>query len=271
MENKVPKGREKSMERELGLARISRPEHQTLTNATVETIRKAIQSGDFPPGSQLPPEMELTSRLGVSRTTLREAFRVLENENLIERRRGLGTFVSAAPILKELGSNFGITEMILEAKLVPGTSHSEVRRETATREVAAALQLSEGASVIAIERVRTASETPVVVSIDFLPAELVSEQNLSRLSAGNGSLYQFLAQELQIFVAHGVAHLWPTVASKEMMAKLAVRKGTPLLVVTQADFDLSNKPILYSVEYHLGDLFRFVVSRKGPYQRGFTA
>ena len=259
------------MEREPGLARISRPEHQTLTSATVETIRKAIESGDLPPGSQLPPEMELTGRLGVSRTTLREAFRVLESEHLIERRRGLGTFVSAVPILKELGSNFGITDMILEAKLVPGTIQPEVRREDATREVAAALQLSEGASVIAIERVRTASEIPVVLSIDFLPAELVSEQDLGKLSAGGGSLYKFLAEELRIYVAHGVARLWPTAPSKEMMAKLAVRKGSPLLVVTQIDFDLADKPILYSIEYHLGDMFRFVVSRKGPYQRGSNA
>jgi len=258
------------VEHEPGLARISRPEHQTLTSATVETIRQAIELGHFPPGSQLPPEMELTNRLGVSRTTLREAFRVLENENLIVRKRGLGTFVSAVPILKEFGSNFGITEMILEAKLVPGTSHSEIRQERATRDVAAALNLSEGASVLAIERVRTASETPVVVSIDFLPAELVGEQNLRRLSDGGESLYQFLAEELHLFVAHGVARLWPTVAGKEMMTKLGVRKGTPLLVVYQTDFDPINRPILYSVEYHLGDLFRFVVGRKGPYQRRFT-
>jgi len=247
------------------LARIGWPEHKTLTNATVETLRLAIKSGDFLPGSQLPPKMEMSEQLGVSRTTLREAFRVLENEHLIERRRGLGTFVSTAPILKELGSNFGITEMILESKFVPSTSYFEVRGEKAASEVASALQLPEGAPVIAIERVRTASGTPIVMSVDFLPADLVDEQNLRKLSDGKESLYQFLAEELHIFVTHGVARLWPTIANKEMTARLSLRKGTPLMVVSQIDFDASNKPILYSIEHHLGDMFRFVVSRRGPY------
>ena len=58
-------------------------------------------------------------QLGVSRTTLREAFRILDNDHLIERRRGLGTFVLSSPILKELGSNFGITEMIVELERCP--------------------------------------------------------------------------------------------------------------------------------------------------------
>jgi GntR family transcriptional regulator len=253
------------MENNNRLDRIGWPEHQTLTNATVETVRAAIKSGNFPPGSQLPPEMQMADQLGVSRTTLREAYRVLENEHLIERRRGLGTFISTVPILKELGSNYGITEMILESKRVPNTSYSEVRREKALSEVASALQLPKGEPIIAIERIRTANGTPVVVSIDILPADLISEQNLRRFSDGQESLYQFLADELHIFVAHGVARLWPTIANKEMMTKLAIPKGTPLLVVSQIDYDASNKPVLYSIEHHLGDMFRFIVSRRGPY------
>ena len=52
-------------------------------------IRRQIVSGDLPEGSALPPEAELVARYGVSRPTLREAFRILESERLIVVRRGV--------------------------------------------------------------------------------------------------------------------------------------------------------------------------------------
>ena len=52
-------------------------------------IRRQIVSGELPEGTALPPEAELVARYGVSRPTLREAFRILESELLIVVRRGV--------------------------------------------------------------------------------------------------------------------------------------------------------------------------------------
>src|SRR5260221_1083150 len=52
-------------------------------------IRRQIVSGDLPEGTALPPEAELVARYGVSRPTLREAFRILESELLVTVRRGV--------------------------------------------------------------------------------------------------------------------------------------------------------------------------------------
>ncbi|CAN5702709.1 FadR/GntR family transcriptional regulator [soil metagenome] len=51
-------------------------------------LRRQIVRGDLPPGETLPPEMNLMEQFGVSRPTLREAFRILEAESLIGVRRG---------------------------------------------------------------------------------------------------------------------------------------------------------------------------------------
>ncbi len=67
-------------EKQLDNSPISRPTHTTLTDQTVLAIQEAIKRGKFPPGSQLPPEMELLQMMGISRTTLREALRVLETQ-----------------------------------------------------------------------------------------------------------------------------------------------------------------------------------------------
>jgi GntR family transcriptional regulator, transcriptional repressor for pyruvate dehydrogenase complex len=54
----------------------------------VERIRRAIHIGTYIPGDKLPPERALADQLGVSRTTLREAVRVLASEGYVESRRG---------------------------------------------------------------------------------------------------------------------------------------------------------------------------------------
>ncbi len=54
----------------------------------VEQVRRAIHMGTYVPGDKLPPERELAKHLGVSRTTVREAIRVLEGEGYVETRRG---------------------------------------------------------------------------------------------------------------------------------------------------------------------------------------
>ena len=54
----------------------------------VEQVRRAIFLGRFLPGEKLPPERDLASQMGVSRTTIREAVRVLEGEGLVTVRRG---------------------------------------------------------------------------------------------------------------------------------------------------------------------------------------
>src|SRR5512138_350640 len=85
----------------ISIPALDRPQHHTLTGATVDALRRAIDQGVLAPGAQLPSEMELIAHLRVSRTTVREALRVLENEGRIERRHGRGTFVSNNPIVND--------------------------------------------------------------------------------------------------------------------------------------------------------------------------
>lgn len=65
----------------------------------VEQLATTIRLGVYPLGSVLPPERELATMLGVSRTTLREAMAALREAGLVETRRGRGggTFVTLKP------------------------------------------------------------------------------------------------------------------------------------------------------------------------------
>lgn len=65
--------------------------------AICRRIRQELDSGEFPPGSFLPPERKLAQRTGVSLRTLRQALATLQQEGRITRRQGHGTVVNAAP------------------------------------------------------------------------------------------------------------------------------------------------------------------------------
>lgn len=60
-----------------------------------------ILNKDLRPGDKLPNELVLTEQLNVSRSTVREAIKILRSQNVLEVRRGLGTFVSAMPGVKD--------------------------------------------------------------------------------------------------------------------------------------------------------------------------
>lgn len=237
----------------------------TLADATSEALQQAILAGQFAPGSQLPPEFELMVQLGVSRTTLREALKRLEEQGLIVRRRGRGTYVRERSIVKDLSLNFGISEMITQAGFSPGVRSAALRREPAPAEVAAALAIAEGEPLVVIERVRTADQRPVVWARDMLPAARLEPRGLAADDLATRSLYESLSEVFHIRVARGVAQLTPMTATADLAARLDVRRGTPLLRMAQTDYDANDQPVLYSVEYHLPDAFVFLVNRKGPH------
>lgn len=67
----------------------------SLVETAIESLRQNIESGEWPVGTRLPVEAELSEALGISRNTIREAVRVLVHVGMLETRQGDGTYVRA--------------------------------------------------------------------------------------------------------------------------------------------------------------------------------
>jgi molybdopterin/thiamine biosynthesis adenylyltransferase len=67
-------------------------DHRSLPDAAAGKLAASILDGSMPPGQQLPPERDLMNQLGISRSTLREALKRLEESRLIEARPHVGWF-----------------------------------------------------------------------------------------------------------------------------------------------------------------------------------
>ena len=97
-------------------------DHRHLYLQVIDRLKSDIEKGVYQENEKLPSEFELSKTLGVSRATLREALRLLEEENIIVRRHGVGTFVNPKPVftsgIEQLSS---ISSMIEQAGMEPGT------------------------------------------------------------------------------------------------------------------------------------------------------
>jgi GntR family transcriptional regulator len=246
------------------MLKSARSERKTLTEIAEQELRLAITRGTFGRGSQLPTEAELCQMLGVSRTVVREALRVLEEDGLVARRHGIGTFVRDHPILKNLNFNFGITEMIESAGLAPGTSHLAIQSETADQEKAEQLGVAPGTPLVTVERVRTADGRPVVYSLDTLPESLLQRAEFDPQLLLTQSIYNILQTSLGEVIEYGIARLLPVAAPDFVAEKLQLPLNALALYIVQTDYSPDDEPLVYSREYHLPDAFDFIVWRRGP-------
>jgi GntR family transcriptional regulator len=246
------------------MLKSARSERKTLTDVAQQELRQAITAGTFRPGSQLPTEAELCAMLGVSRTVVREALRVLEDDGLVARRHGVGTFVRNHPILKNLNFNFGITEMIESAGLKSGTSHLALQNATADEEKAEQLHIPLGTPIITVERVRTADGRPVVYSLDTFTEALIQQAEFDPQLLLTESIYNILQTSLGQVIEYGIARLLPVTAPLHVTEKLQLPPNALTLYIVQTDYSSGDEPLVYSCEYHLPDAFDFVVWRRGP-------
>jgi GntR family transcriptional regulator len=136
---------------------------------------------DAEPGARLPSEAELCLRFDVSRMTARHAVQILENESLVLRHRGRGTFVSPRRVPRSLGSPLSFTESMRARGLVASSEILEYGEAEPAPEDVDALQLQPGERVFVLERLRLANGVPMAIERAVLGPSLagVHEDDLA--------------------------------------------------------------------------------------------
>lgn len=227
-----------------------------------EEIRRFIEERGLKSGDMLPPEGSLCERLGISRGTLREAMRALEDEELVVRKQGIGTYVAHNELLisSTLDLNEGVTEMIRGKGMVPGSRNISIEEIQANRKIGKVLGLENAEKLFLIKRVRTANDVPVAYTEDFIPAKIIPESEHEQLGAG--SLYSLIENRLNIQLASSLLRVKPVKATKAMAQKLSIKTGDLLIYLQQTDASTTGLPIIYSEEYFVSQRFELVVLRK---------
>jgi GntR family transcriptional regulator len=144
---------------------------QPLRVAIYSRLAEGIRARVFVPGTSLPNEIELGEQLGVSRTVVREALMLLEEDGLIVTRRGIGRFVATEQ------PKIGLEQLRpLERVLASAGTPVSVRRvaaelQTATEFSAGALGIPREARIWFFESVLTRGADKIALVQEYLPAD----------------------------------------------------------------------------------------------------
>jgi GntR family transcriptional regulator len=217
---------------------------------------------DSEPGAQLPPEPELAQRLGVSRSTLREALRALKDKGLIAGKRGVGTFVqSRLPLIPSGLETLESVDVIARRMgLDIRTALVTIEEQPASQDLQKRLGLSAGDAVSCVRRVKLAGDQPVAYIEDMIPAAVASA---AALQAGfQDSVLDFLRERGDPSPDHARADIVPIAAEGELAVKLAQRPGTAILLLKETLFSAEGTPIGYSRNYFVPGFFDFHVIRR---------
>ncbi len=237
---------------------------RSLRHSLAEELRARILAGEWRPGERLPSEPELARLSTVSRSSMRAAITVLEEDGFVNRKHGSGTYVTHRPALpSDLGNNFGVSALIGLNGMQPGAAEETSGMVPAPPEIAGALDVAVGEPVGTLRRVRTADGRRVVDVTDWCRVDHIAPEELS----GIASIYEELAAR-GLAVDHGVATLEPSNADGDLARRLGVPRGTLLLTIDQVDRTADGVAVLVSREHHVADAFTFTLLRRGPGEEG---
>lgn len=209
-------------------------------------LREAIDQGRYT--EALPPERALAEAFGVSRDSLRKALDLLEEEGLVVRKQGSGTFVAKRATFRT--HLLGFSEEMRALGLLPETRLLQAEKGPPTPEEAMALALSPGEGVLRLLRLRLADGEPMALERAALPLWALAE-------VPAGSLYQALEAK-GLRPVRALQRL-RAVAAREEARPLEVEPGSPLLHLERVSYLEDGKPIEFVKSWYRADRYELLV------------
>lgn len=167
---------------------LSRSSPEPLYRQLADNLEAAIRAGGLKPGERLDSETILTRRFAVSRITLRQAVDELVRKQLLVRKQGKGTFVTAPAVKHDLRRLHGLLGSLFSQADAAGTRLLRYELALPPAGIAERLRLRRGQKAIAHDRLYLIAGKPVafgqtwlapeVAAVPRVKAELLSTEDL---------------------------------------------------------------------------------------------
>jgi DNA-binding GntR family transcriptional regulator len=241
-----------------------------------DELRQEIESGELRPGSQLPTELALREEFNASRSTVRDAIKVLISLGLVVTRPGQGTFVTeridpfvttlSADAETGLGGGEGATYLseVSRAHRMPFMSEPRVEIQVAVGEIAKHLRVNEGTQLVSRHQSRTIDDTPWSLQTSFYPMEFVLNGATRLLEAANipQGTVQYLEETLGL--KQTGYRDWITMrapdANEMTFFRIPGDGRVPVFEIFRTAFDQSGDPMRVTVSVFPADRNQFIVN-----------
>ena len=149
-------------------AKLSMDSDIPLYAQLVGIIKRNISTGALAVGDLLPSEAELCRWMNISRNTVRQAIGELEDEGLVVRKRGRGTFV-ADPATNRRGVRYSFTTEVSSLGKVPSSTLIDFDVIVPSQAVCEKMELREGTPAYCFTRVRNVDGEPLILETSYYP------------------------------------------------------------------------------------------------------
>jgi GntR family transcriptional regulator len=235
---------------------------RTLAIQLRDRIADLIRLEGLKPGNKLPTEAQLTQRFKISRPALREALKLLEQDDVIYVEHGRGRFVSALAAVqvdRPITVFESVTDMARHYGYTTVNKVLSISEETPDARVADSLHLPPTGRVIRIERIRLHEDEPILYCIDYVPRSIIPGK-LYDLD-WSGSLMDLL-EECGSRPRMSAASVSSVMLPDDVVERHDLRDFGPALLITETCFNAAGIPVNYALDYHRGSHFSFSLTRK---------
>jgi DNA-binding GntR family transcriptional regulator len=221
-----------------------------------------ITSGRYPVGSLLPTELDLCTQFGVSRHTIREAMRRLQERGLVTRRRGIGTSVKADRVdTRYVQSSMAISDLpryVEDTRLVTTAAEDLIADER----LADILKCPPGQRWVKVTGRRYAGKDklPMALTGIYINAAYGSIRRL--IGKMKVPVYTLIEQQYGITIVEVQQEIRATTIGAADAKQLSVKPGSAGLVVTRRYLGGNDHPIEVAVNLHPADRFSYSMSMR---------
>ena len=210
----------------------------------IDELRRRIESGEYPPGSLLPSEHQLSDEFQIARPTVVRALRVLRQDGWIETQQGKGSFVRGRPALADLASQrTGEEALNREESREPGEVIEAATAPPPPR-VAALLGPASQGDVLARRLVIRQDGEASELLTWWVPAALAEGTDLGKTEPLHGGVRGHLSRRKGVRVDHVLEQVTARHPTAQEAKLLGVGKSVPMLAMYVAARDASGGPVL---------------------------
>lgn len=231
----------------------------------LDDLRQRLDAGEF--AEAFPTDIELIRDYRVSRHTVREAVRRLQDEGIVVRERGRGTFVRTPAIEQRTGALYSLFRS-LEARGIEQRSHVLDLAEVSDPEVAARFGLPPDTNLVRLERLRCADDVPLAHDVAWIPSSI--GRPLLDVDFTHTALYDQLHLRCGLRPMAGTEHISTELPSKSERDLLRIGARQPVFRIRRRSLH-AEQMIEWRETLVRGDRYTFVASWSpaGAYEATF--
>jgi GntR family transcriptional regulator, phosphonate transport system regulatory protein len=205
-----------------------------------DELERNILDRTYTSGERLPGEVDMARRFGVGRHTVRRALAELIERGLVRTETG-GTYVQVR-LTYPISARTRFSEIVEQAGLAPEGRLMAHRREPASREIAARLDMADDELVIRLEILRTADGVPISFATSYVPAASMPEA--ARVFARLRSMTKTLAHFGITDYRRRKTSIQGALADPIQAEHLGLLPGRPVLIIDSVDVARNGRPVL---------------------------